>query len=122
MTQFFKEPLVENRVCKACSQDLFKPLRMPQSIYEEVKKYPMPMPIPKPTSIGDTSANLHYMSFEEAQALPFTSQHQPSLQESLLRIATGTKRREAGAKSKLGAARVATTLSPNITIEVEEQN
>jgi len=56
-----------------------------------------------------------YMSFKEAQALPFTSEHQPSLKESLLRIATATKRRKAVAKSKLGAAWVATTLAYNIT-------
>jgi len=73
------------------------------------------MPIPKPTRIGDTVENLHYMSFEEAQVLPFTSKHQLSLKATSLRIATVTKRREAVARSKLGVERSATTLSNKIT-------
>jgi len=88
---------------------------MPQSVYARVNQYPMPMAIPKPLSIGDTSADLHYMSFKEAHALPFTSEHKPSLKESILRIAAAAKKREAIAISKLGAARLATSLSPNIT-------
>jgi len=77
----FKQPLVENNVCKAFSHGIFKPVRMPQSVYVKVKQYSMPMLIPKKSSIGNTPADLHYMSFEEAQALPFTSEHQPFLKE-----------------------------------------
>ena len=35
------------------------------------------------------------MRFEEAQAFPYTSEHQPSLKEPLLRIAAAAKKREA---------------------------
>jgi hypothetical protein len=55
------------------------------------------------------------MSFEEAQVLPFTFEHQPSIKTTTLRIATAAKKREAIARSELGAARVATSLSSNIT-------
>ena len=55
------------------------------------------------------------MSFEEAQALPFTFEHQPSLKEANFRIAVVTKRREDVAESKLGAARVASNLPHNVT-------
>jgi hypothetical protein len=58
---------------------------------------------------------MHYMSFEEAQVLPFDSEHQPSLKATTLRIDTATKRRETLARAKRGAARVATSLSHNIT-------
>ena len=56
MIQFFKKPLVENCNCKACNESVFKPVRMPQPVYDKVKQYPMPMPIPKPPVVGDTSA------------------------------------------------------------------
>jgi hypothetical protein len=52
---------------------------MPLSVYEKVMQYPMPMPIPKPIAVGDTIEDLHYMSFADAQVLPFTNAHQPSL-------------------------------------------
>jgi hypothetical protein len=73
------------------------------------------MPILKPARIGDTVEDLHYMSSEEAQVLLFTSEHQPSLKATTLRIAAAAKKREAVARSKLGAARVVITLSHNIT-------
>jgi hypothetical protein len=69
------------------------------------------MPIPRPTFIGDASEDLHYMSFEEAKVLPFTFEHQPSLKATTLRIAIVAKKREAIARSELGAARAATSLS-----------
>ncbi len=75
----------------------------------------MPIPIPKLASIGDTSKDNHYMSFEEAQLLPFTVEHQPSLKATTLRFVDDAKTRDAVARSKLGAARVATSLSNNIT-------
>ena len=34
--QFLKKPLVENYVCKAFSKRLFKPVRIPQSVYDKV--------------------------------------------------------------------------------------
>ncbi len=87
MIQFFKQPLVESCKCKACSENIFKLVRMPYSVYEKVIQYPMPMPIPKPTTVRDTSADLHYMSFTDAQVLPFTNAHQPSLAATSLRLA-----------------------------------
>ncbi len=38
MIQFFKEPLVENCTCIGCSNGLFKHVRMPRQVYEEVMK------------------------------------------------------------------------------------
>jgi len=58
MIQFFKEPLIGDCDCEACNQDLFKPARMPRSVYDKVKEFPMPMPIPKPKGVGEASAEL----------------------------------------------------------------
>jgi hypothetical protein len=55
------------------------------------------------------------MSFEEAQVLPFTFEHKPSHKATTLRIADVAKKRDAVARSKLGAAREATSLSNIIT-------
>jgi hypothetical protein len=35
----------------------------------------MTMPIPKPKGVGEASADLVYMRFDEAQVLPFTGDH-----------------------------------------------
>ena len=53
----------------------------------------MPMPIPKPLVLGDI--DLHYTTFAEAQVLPFTGKHQPSLVKSVARIVAAAKRKEA---------------------------
>ena len=48
--------------------------------YKELhEKFPMLLPIPKPSSIEGKNS-LHYMPFEEAVGKPFTTEHQPSLQ------------------------------------------
>ena len=73
MVQFFKQPRVEHCKCLACSNNLFKHVRMPQPVYDKVKQYPMPMPIPKPQVVGDTYADMHYMSFAKAQVLLYTN-------------------------------------------------
>ena len=73
------------------------------------------MSIPKPTSIKDTFENMHYMSFEEVQVLPFGSKHLPPLKATTLRIASDTKRKGAIARAQLRAARVATSLPHNMT-------
>ena len=90
MIQCFKEPLIGDCVCKACKEDLFKPVRMPRSIYNKVKEFPMPMSIPKPEMVREESESLAYMSFDEAQVLPFTGEHQPSLAVALLRAAAAS--------------------------------
>ncbi len=113
MIEVFKKPLVENNDCEACIKKLFKPLHMPQCVYDKVHKYPMPIPIPMPTFIGTRLRT--YTTFEEAHVLLFTFEHQPSLKATSLRIAIVAKKREAIARSELEAARVATSLSSNIT-------
>jgi hypothetical protein len=62
---------------------------------EKVMQYPMPMPIPKPTSVGDIGVELHSMSFIDAQEIPFTNPHQqPSLAATLsTRLAKKKQRR-----------------------------
>ena len=87
MIQFFKEPLVSNCTCEGCNKGLFKPVRMPRTIYDNVMKFPMPMPIPKPASLSEITTDLHYLSFSDAQLLPFTNEHQPSLAAATLRAA-----------------------------------
>jgi len=52
---------------------------MPLEAYEElVNNFAMPLPIPNPPIPRHT--DLHYVSYEEAALLPFTDDHQPSLQ------------------------------------------
>ena len=70
----------------------------------------MPMPIPKPLVMGDI--DLHYMTFAEAQVLPFTGEHQPSLVKSAARIATAAKSKEASiVASRLAPSRVTNILT-----------
>ena len=115
MMHFFKEPLIVDCVCKACKEDPFTPVRMPRSIYEKVKEFPMPMPILRPKGVGEVSEILAYMSFDEAQVLPFTDEHQPSLAAALLRAVVATKKKQAHQRSQLGSTRVTYTTAPNIT-------
>jgi len=57
---------------------ILKQVRMPQSVYNKVKEVLVPMHIPKPVVLGDV--NLHYITFAEAQILPFIAgDYQPSL-------------------------------------------
>jgi hypothetical protein len=65
---------------------------MPQSVYNQAMELPKLMLIPKPKVLGDI--NLHYMTFAEAQLLPFTGEHQSSLKKSALRTTSATKRNE----------------------------
>ena len=111
MIQFFKHAInKENCICKACSAGIIKQVRMPPSVYNKVREFPMPMPIPKPLVMGDV--DLPYMTFAEAQVLPFTGEHQPSLVKSAARIAAAAKRKEASiAASRLAPSRVTNTLT-----------
>jgi hypothetical protein len=61
--------------CKACNEDIFKPLRMSRSVYDTLKKFHMPIPIPKSMGVVEVHVIMAYMSFVEAQVLPFTSEH-----------------------------------------------
>ncbi len=74
----------------------------------------MPMPIPNPTTVVGIVADLHNMSFADAHVLPFTNMHQPSLATTSTRLANATKKKDIAA-SKVGAARVASSLSHTIT-------
>jgi hypothetical protein len=68
--QFFKHPIIpQDCICKACSGGILKLVRMPQSIYNKVKEFPMPMLIPKARVLGDTDC--HYMPFAEPQLFLF---------------------------------------------------
>jgi len=107
MIQFFKQPLVENCKCKACKESVFKHVRMPQSVYEKIMQYPMLMPIPKPTTVGDTFVDLQYMSFADAQVLPFTNAHQPSLVATTLRLVIVAKKKQIALALTLRVARLA---------------
>jgi hypothetical protein len=73
-------------------------------------KFPMPMPIIKQVEVGDKSSDLHYLSFADAQVLPFTDKFQPSLEATTLRVAA--KKKKTVASKNLGASRCA--LAPNI--------
>ena len=70
----------------------------------------MPMPIIKQVEVGDKSLDLHYLSFADAQVLPFTNKLQPSLESTTLRVAA--KKKKNVATEQLGASRCA--LAPNI--------
>ena len=90
--QFFKEPLIENCPCKGCNNGIFKPLRMPRQVYEQVMRFPMPMLILKQPEVGDSSVDLQYLSFEDAHKLPFTNKFQPSLATTTSRVAAKKKK------------------------------
>jgi hypothetical protein len=75
MIQFFKRPIIpQDCICKAYSGGSFKPMRMPQSVYNKAKEFPMPMHIPEPRVLGGAD-DLHYMTFANAQLYPFTGEH-----------------------------------------------
>jgi hypothetical protein len=54
------------------------------------------------------------MSFADAQVLPLTDAHQPSLATTTARIINAAKKKAAIAVSKLGAARVASSTAYTI--------
>ena len=95
MIQFFKKQLIVDCDCKACRDSLFKVVRMPPSVYQQVMDFPMPMPIPKPVKLGNTSDDLEYMSFADAMLLPFTDVHKPSLAAAATRTAEVAKKKKA---------------------------
>ena len=66
MIQFLKESLVSSCTCKGCNKGLFKPVRMPRAIYDNVMTFPMPMPIPMTASLSEITTALHYLSFSDA--------------------------------------------------------
>ncbi len=75
----------------------------------------MPMPIPQLKRVGEASANLAYMRFDEAQVLAFPGEHQPSLVDEYLRAIVATKKKQAPQSSQLGSTRLMYTTAPNIT-------
>jgi hypothetical protein len=101
MIQFFKEPLIENRKCKACNDRLIKHVRMLRELYNKVMDCHMPMPIPKPIVAGDKE--IEYMSFADAHTRPFTNEHQPSLAVTALRAAT--RKKKASIREQLPSSR-----------------
>ena len=59
MIHIFKHPIImQNRLGKACNGDILKPMRMPKSLYNQVKEFLIPAPIPKPKMLGDTDLAL----------------------------------------------------------------
>jgi hypothetical protein len=68
-------------------------------------KYPMPMPILKPTSIGENVNDLQYLSFAEARQLHLTNKFQPSLEATSSCIAAQKKKKAAA--QQLAASRCA---------------
>jgi hypothetical protein len=90
---FFKESPIDDCDCKAYTDDLFKPVRMPRSVYDKMKEFPMVMPIPKPTGLGEEFVNMVYMSFAEAHLLLFTGEQQPSFASALLRKDVDAKKK-----------------------------
>ena len=53
---------------------MFSTLIMPPEVYLELTSmFSMPIPIPKPQDVH--GSDLHYMSFEEAVAHPFSKEH-----------------------------------------------
>jgi hypothetical protein len=70
----------------------------------------MPMPFPKPLVLGDI--DFHYMTFAEAQVLPFIGEYQPSLVKSVARIVDTAKRNKEASiiASRLAPSRVTITL------------
>jgi hypothetical protein len=85
---------------------------MPRSVYDKVKEFPMSMPVSKPKGVGEASASMANMSFDEAQVIPFTGEHQPSLPTALLRAADVAKKKQA--HSLLRYRRVSNTSAPKI--------
>ena len=58
---------------------MIKPVRMPRQVYDRVREFRMPMPIPKPVGVFDKSSDVEYMAFNDAHKLPLTNEHQSSL-------------------------------------------
>jgi len=81
----------------------------------------MPMPIPKPPSVGDTSADMHCISFADTHVLPFTNVHQPALAVTTLRHANRAKKKyPCLAASKLRASTVVSSLAnKNINLKIK---
>ena len=95
MIPFFKEPLIENCSCKGCTNGIIKVVRIPRTVYDKVMELPMSMPVIKPSELWDKSTDLEYLSFTEAQRLPFTNKYQPSLEPIPLRAAARKKKTQA---------------------------
>jgi hypothetical protein len=75
---------------------IFKPVRMPRPIYDQVQAFPTPMPILKPADVSEISTDLHYLiSFQEAHILPLTNKHQSSLASVALRVVDREKKKVA---------------------------
>ena len=72
-------------MCKGCRNNLLKSVRMPRTLYGNVMKFPMPMPIPKHAEVGKSSTDLNYLSFADTHKLPFTNRHSRLKLRALLR-------------------------------------
>jgi hypothetical protein len=90
---------------------MFSPLIMPPEAYLELtSKFSMPLPISKPQDVP--GSNLHYTSFEEAVAHPFSEEHQPSFQNrrrkkpllGMLHLVLGKQEHQKQNKTKLRKA------------------
>jgi len=81
MRQYIKMPLEHVTLpceCTACSRGLISPLTMTLTAYCEISA--LPLQIPQPPQANGLPGHLHYMSLEEAMKMPFTAEHQPSLE------------------------------------------
>jgi hypothetical protein len=102
MIQFFKEPVNKNCTCKGCITGIIKLVRMSRAVYDKVMELPMPMPILKPAEILYKEADLHYLSFADAQKLPFNNKYQPSLEVTAKWFAA-TQKKKATGQAMLGS-------------------
>ena len=73
--QIFKVP---GCTCAACEADVLKPLRMPQSEFEKIKRIPFPVP----QAAVDEEGEMHYMPFDELYGTEIgaVEKHCPSLE------------------------------------------
>jgi len=55
-------------------------------------EFPMPMPILTQVDVGDRSTDLRYLSFADAQVLPFANNFQPSFELTTFRVAAKKKK------------------------------
>jgi hypothetical protein len=81
MRQYFKLSLEHATLsceCTDCFEGFFSPYGIPLDAYKE--KSGMPFPIPQPLPDTDLTGDLRYMTLVDAMKIPFTTEHQPSLE------------------------------------------
>ena len=85
LAQFFKQPPQAPCGCKACRLGLWSPFMLdPELVALFPSSWQVQLPIPLPFVDGQA---LHYIPLEQAQQLPLTDEHQPSLINKLARRA-----------------------------------